>query len=628
MEQDDDITKRIGTTTERPVRTSTRQRKPSTRQIEHDSQTREQEGLDDDDWETDSPVAYHAVAYEALGTARQATQEALEAYCCASSVGGRKKGGDPDTLSFGQAMQADDKDRFIEAMAEEVAAHEENGNWELFPKKQVPAGHPISRGVWSMKRKRRILTGEIYKYKSRLTFDGSQQIAGLNYWDTFSPVVNVGTVRLFYNLALTNHWYTRQLDFILAYPQASAPTALFMNIPQGFKLPKHLNSADYCLKLRKNVYGNKEGGRAWYEHLWEGLRTLNFSRSDVDRCVFYRGTVIMLVYVDDCILMGPNQEEINQVFKDLKGAGYGVEDEGDVSDFLGVNYTTAPDGTVHLKQDKLVRQILHDMNYTARTTIRDKPALVGQVLQRHTDAPDHKATWNYRSIIGKLNFLLSTRPDMAYAVHNAARHSHAPKEPHSKAVQQIVRYLAGTQDKGMILRPNGDPMLEVYADAEFGGSWNKETASDDPDTARSRIGYVILYAGVPILWVSKLATEICMSVTEAEYIALSESLRSAIPFMQLLKECHQRNLITKPTTPTVRCKVFEDNSGALEMAKVPKMRPRTKHLNTKYHFFRSYVADGSIQILPIASEEQLGDIFTKQPTQPLFLAFRKRLLGW
>ena len=171
-------------------------------------------------------------------------------------------------------------------------------------------------------------------------------------------------------------------------------------------------------------------------------------------------------------------------------------------------------------------------------------------------------------------------------------------------------------------------MLEVYADAEFGGNWNKETASDDPDTARSRIGYVILYAGVPILWVSKLATEICMSVTEAEYISLSESLRSAIPFMQLLNECYTRDLIQKPTTPTVRCKVFEDNSGALEMAKVPKMRPRTKHLNTKYHFFRSFVADGSIKILPIASEEQLGDLFTKQPTQPLFLRFRKRLMGW
>ena len=456
----DDETIRTGTINEQPVRTSGRIRKPSRRQIEHETQTHEQLGTDD--MPIQGPMAYCAVAYEALATARHATQEAIEAHCFASSVGGRKKGGDPDTLSFGEAMKAEDKDRFIDAMAEEVAAHEGNNNWELFPRAQVPAGHPISRGVWSMKRKRRILTGEIYKYKSRLTFDGSQQIAGLNYWDTFSPVVNVGTVRLFYNLAMVNKWHTRQLDFILAYPQAPAPTALFMNIPQGFQLPRHLNSADYCLRLRKNVYGNKEGGRAWYEHLWRGLQHLHFERSSVDRCVFYRGTVIMLVYVDDCILMGPNKEDIDRVFHDLKQAGYGVEDEGDLSDFLGVNYSTTSDGLVQLKQDKLVRQILDDMNFTGRTTTRDKPALVGNVLQRHKEAPDHKATWNYRSIIGKLNFLLSTRPDLAYAVHNAARHSHAPKEPHSKAVQQIVRYLAGTQDKGMVLRPEwGDNVRSI-----------------------------------------------------------------------------------------------------------------------------------------------------------------------
>lgn len=101
-------------------------------------------------------------------------------------------------------------------------------------------------------------------------------------------------------------------------------------------------------------------------------------------------------------------------------------------------------------------------------------------------------------------------------------------------------------------------MLEVYADAEFGGNWNKETASDDPDTARSRIGFIILYSGVPIHWVSKLTMEICMSVTKSEYVALPESLRSAIPVMQLLEECYNRNLISKPTVPTIRCKLFED----------------------------------------------------------------------
>ena len=213
-------------------------------------------------------------------------------------------------------------------------------------------------------------------------------------------------------------------------------------------------------------------------------------------------------------------------------------------------------------------------------------------------------------------------------MHNAARFSHAPRTSHSDAVKQIVRYLLGTRDKGLHIRPNDSRMLEVYADAEFGGSWNKAPAEHDRSTARSRIGYLITYCGVPIVHTSKLATEICLSVTEAEYCALSEALRSTIPLINLLDELVRRSLIQAPPTPTVRCTAFEDNSGALEMARVPKLRPRTKHINVKYHHFRDFVIKNIIRILPISSEDQLADFFTKQPTQELFLKFRRLTLGW
>ena len=101
----------------------------------------------------------------------------------------------------------------------------------------------------------------------------------------------------------------------------------------------------------------------------------------------------------------------------------------------------------------------------------------------------------------------------------------------------------------------------MYADAEFGGAWDRATARDDSETARSRIGYLIRYAGVPILWNYKMATEICLSVTEAEYISLSEALRSAIPMLQLLHECYARDLIPEPQATEVHCKVFERQLG-------------------------------------------------------------------
>jgi hypothetical protein len=123
-----------------------------------------------------------------------------------------------------------------------------------------------------------------------------------------------------------------------------------------------------------------------------------------------------------------------------------------------------------------------------------------------------------------------------------------------------------------------------------------EGAIDDPNTARSRMGYIITHAGCPIHWASKMQTEIALSSTEAEYIALSQSMREVIPIMWLLQEATDHGFKFHNGKPKIRCTVFEDNSGAIEIAKVPKMRPRTKHLNIKYHHFREEVKKGNISI--------------------------------
>ena len=139
------------------------------------------------------------------------------------------------------------------------------------------------------------------------------------------------------------------------------------------------------------------------------------------------------------------------------------------------------------------------------------------------------------------------------------------------------------------MKPNKSKSLEVYADADFSGNWYKPTAADDASTAKSRSGYLVLYAGCPIIWSSRLQTQVALSTTEAEYISLSQSLREVIPIINLLKELQEKNIHTVSSVPTVFCKAFEDNSGALEIAKTPKMRPRTKHLNLVYHHFREHV---------------------------------------
>jgi hypothetical protein len=154
------------------------------------------------------------------------------------------------------------------------------------------------------------------------------------------------------------------------------------------------------------------------------------------------------------------------------------------------------------------------------------------------------------------------------------------------------------------------------------------TASDDPGTSKSRSGYVIQYAGCPVAWASKLQTIIALSSCEAEYVSLSESLRDTIPLMELVKEIDKAGFKVISTTANVHCKAFEDNSGALELARLPKMRPRTKHINIKYHHFREHVRLGIIKIFPISTENQLADIFTKPLPQNLFLRLRKELLHY
>ena len=145
---------------------------------------------------------------------------------------------------------------------------------------------------------------------------------------------------------------------------------------------------------------------------------------------------------------------------------------------------------------------------------------------------------------------------------------------------------------------------------------------EDINTARSRSGYLITYAACPLVWASKMQTEIALSTTEAEYISLSTALREVIPLIDLLTELKQKVDPDITNLPDIHCRLFEDNSGAHELVTTPKMRPRTKHINVKYHHFRSYVERKLISIKKVASEHQLADILTKPLAQELFIRLR------
>ena len=265
------------------------------------------------------------------------------------------------------------------------------------------------------------------------------------------------------------------------------------------------------------------------------------------------------------------------------GQRFDITDEGAVDEYLGVKVTHLEDGTISLTQPHLIDSIMiADLGFKANTKGKDTPAPSTASINRDLDGTPHRESWEYRSVIGKLNYLKKStrRPDIAFAVHQSARYSSNPKESHSHAVRYIVRYLMKTRDKGIILKPSDQHSFECYVDADFQGCWDIKTAAEDSTTAAmSRTAYIVMYAGCPIVWASKMQTDIALSTTESEYSVLLEATREVLWLMGLMTEVKERMAPETITIPTIRCTVFEDNEGTKAMATVPKMRPRTRHIS-------------------------------------------------
>jgi hypothetical protein len=206
-------------------------------------------------------------------------------------------------------------------------------------------------------------------------------------------------------LASIFKWHTTQIDYVLAFPQAPVERDIYMEIPKGFD--QGANRKEYVLKIHRNIYGQKQAGRVWNKYLVDKLiHKVGFKQSKVDECVFYKGRVIYVLYTDDSILAGPSQKEINKIIQQIKDAKLDITVEGDVQDFLGVNINREEDGTVTFLQPHLVDKILEAMKMDIPTLKpKDTPAPSSRILHRHSESEDFDNSFNYRSVVGMLNYL-------------------------------------------------------------------------------------------------------------------------------------------------------------------------------------------------------------------------------
>jgi hypothetical protein len=570
------------------------------------------------------------------------------------------KANDADTPTWNEAMNGPYAEGFWEACHKEIDTLVDMGVWEVVDKEDWMSIIPTT---WAF-RVKRLPSGLIRKLKARFCVRGDQEIENVHYWETYAPVVSWTTVRLLPILSSQLDLATRQVDYTAAFVHADVETppnyeqmteqeqyrcSQFASMPRGFSEPGKV------LRLKKNLYGKKAAPRLWFNHLKVRLQACGFEQKlDVDPCLFISDKVICLVYVDDTLLYAKSMDDIDEVIRKLtQDHQMTLEVEDDVAGFLGVHIEKDPQtGNIILTQKGLIDKILESLR------IDDLPPVhtpANQTLGKDLDGDPADCTFNYASVIGALWYLYGhSRPDLGFACSQAARFTFQPKRSHELALIRIGQYLKKTRDKGLILKPMvlDSFTMDAYVDSDYLGTYGTEPRSD-PDNVKSRGGHVILVNGCPIIWQSKLIDAICLSTMMAEYYALSIAMREVLPLRQLVKTVARGLGIDETVVTNFKTTVWEDNVGCLTLANLDpgQSTSRSRHFDSKVHWFRSHLSpqrgdesaldpndeqeqqtsDDSasrIEVLKIATELQLADLFTKPLTREVFERLREMLMGW
>lgn len=536
-------------------------------------------------------------------------------------------GKDPDLPTYSEAMSGPDRESYEEAMDLEIRELEEHGTWSLISKHSMPVGTKLLPSTWVLRAKR-YPDGRLRKHKARFCVRGDRQIEGVDYTEKYSPVVSWSTVRMLLTLSINQKLCTKQVDFSNAFVQAKLKSGehIYVEMPKGFEYSDS-NNERHVLKLKRSLYGLVQAPLYWGNHLKGALEKQGLKQSACDPCMFVGDGVICLTYVDDCLFFGKDQSKIDEKIRLIQEDGLKLTVEDDIYAFLGVELDRKPDGDVELRQRGLIDKILS----TCLMTECNTKATPCNQTPLGSDANGESVTgkFEYASVVGMLMYLSSnSRPDIQYAVHQCARFTHFPKKSHEDAILRLCRYLKGTKEKGLLFKPSGDLTLDCYVDADFAGLYNVED-NQDPVCVKSRTGYCLTLGGCPLIWVSKLQTEIALSTTEAEYIALSQSLRDLLPMRRLLKEASDGLGVIAEQNSLLYSTVFEYNNGALSLATSPKLSPRTKHIAIKYHHFRESIGqEKGIVIEKVDTTRQKADILTKGLPPITHVSIRKLLMGW
>lgn len=384
------------------------------------------------------------------------------------------------------------------------------------------------------------------------------------------------TIRIVLTLAVRQGWSLHQLDVNNAFLQGMLKEEVFMLQPPGFI---NKNFHVHICRLKKALYGLKQAPRGWYTELQVFLLSLGFVNSTVDASLFIHHklgvTLYLLVYVDDIIVTGSSPAEVSTLIGTLV-ARFSLKDLGCLNYFLGVEVIPSTTG-IFLSQRKYITDLLHksvmiDMKPTSTPMSATYKLLKdsGNLLPSPTE---------YRALIGSLQYLSLTRPNIAFNTNNLAQFMQNPRTTHWTALKRVLRYLAGSCDKGVFISATAPLNFHAYSDPDWAG---------DKDDYISTTGYLLYPGSTPISWSSRKQCSVARSSTEVEYKALADTTSELLWVLSLLTELGH--------TPTVNPVIYCDNLGAIHLSANPIFHSRKKHIALTYHFVRENVQHGKFHV--------------------------------
>lgn len=483
--------------------------------------------------------------------------------------------------SFEEAILTPQKAKWLAACLEELMAMKSNDVYDIVPTSSIKDKTVKGRWVFAVKNEP---TGE--RFKARLVAKGFSQIKGENFVDVYAPVMSFDTLRFVLAIAAIKKWSIAQLDAKNAFLNGPIDYDVYFQPPSGCDTPK-----DHCWKLKRGLYGLKQAPQIWFNTMASVLKSCGYEQSVLEPCLFYQHDLLLVVYVDDILITGKNEEVINKT-KQLLQQKFVMKDLGHPSVFLGITIKETADG-VKLSLSDFITKLENDYGINKERTLLTPLVKGFNAAETTTRVLTEDEHLKYRSIIGCLLFVANTvRLDISFATSLLSRYLVSPRIIHLKAAYRVLQYIVQTKDFSLDYSPNSQ--LVKFKDFRYLDKTKSVKINDygmegpfcvtvlsDSDYAadlgdrHSQSGSCTFLNNNLISWSSKKQNCVALSSTESEYVAMTESAKSGLYFKNLLKE------INMTTTYINMC---GDNLSALTLSAHKTVHQKTKHIDVKYHF--------------------------------------------